>query len=355
MRVVAMALAMSCLAAGGLSAGSSAAPGPKGFTDGAWTGQFVWIASVQYPDATGKADAGGSFEVAFSGGVPDGTFDFLADGSGKTTDASAQLFLSVGGTIGGNAELPYLVGTGAVVLGTAQAEGIPDPIPFEFSLSADELDPFELDIRQAGCSYVSGDFAAQIAQTDAVVTSTGGSFSATTAKWSAFRSGSAGATSEEQLTLLHQLVGDGIALGLEIDTGSVDTTALQSLIDRANHFASGIDRNTACGIGNDEHFSTAIAGVMAELLSKMIAKSELFTAEEFQSAIVAGIAAGVLGSSAGSEGQQLTTELSDVLLVKLTDAIATADQAAMFAVALAAAAIGDSQLAQKAIDEADKI
>lgn len=328
---------------------ASAEPtGPPGFTDGTWTGTMVWVASIQYPDVYGSGNAGGDFEVTFAGGTPAGAFTFSGAGFGSTPDAKANLTLSGSGSVAGSAEQPVLLGESMSVSGVVNVPEYGD-FPVDLTLGAAEMDPLELDVRHAGCEFVSGDFQAQIAQLDATVSSTGGSLSVPQAFWSAVRTGSAGATTPEQLVLINQMVTDGVALGLKIDDGTFDAAGLQNLLEQAATFAAGIERNAACGIGNAAHFSSVVAGVVTELLLKMIGKADLFTAEQFQSAVVAGIAAGVLGANSGEEGTKITQQLLDVLLVKLTEAIADNDIDALFAVAFAAGALGDSELAKEAL------
>ncbi len=342
--VVAAALALSAS-----TSTSGAAADPAGFTDGRWSGTVVWVTSVQFPEAFASNSAGGTFDVTFSGGIPDGSFDWLADASGDTADASADLVLSVTGSVDGNAELPLLLAADATVSGTVTADAFPDPIPVDFALDTAGIPPFPLDVRHAGCTFVSGDLDAEIGQLSGQVGTAGGSLDVARASWSAVRTGSAGATTPEQRAVLDELVSDGIEIGLEIDDGSFDPAELEALVERAGTFASSIERNSDCGIGDASHFSTAVAGVVADLLLKMIANADKLSADDFARAIAAGVAAGVLGSNGGAAGDQVASQLLDILASKLTDAIGAGDQAAMLSIADAAGTLGDTDLATEAL------
>ena len=328
---------------------SSAAP-PPGFVDGTWGGTVVWVASVQFPEAFGSSSAGGAFDVKFSGGVPDGAFEFLADGSGDTDDASADLILSVIGTVGGTAELPTLVAAAATVSGTVTADAAPAPIPVNFDIDAASMTPFSLDVRHASCTFASGNLDAEVSQLSGQVSGAGGTLDVARASWSAVRTGSTGATTPEQREVLNQLVTDGIDIGLDIDGGFFDPADLEELMAGASAFASSITRNSDCGIGDAAHFSTVVAGVMADLLVKMIANADWLSADDFAQAIIAGVAAGALGSNAGADGDQLASQLLDILAAKLTAAASTGDRDAMLAIAFAASTLGDTTLAALALE-----
>ncbi len=310
---------------------------------------MTWVASVQYPGAYGSATSGGTFDVTFSGGVPDGIFQYVADASGDSTDASADLIFTALGNVGGSAELPTLVASEATVTGSVTATELPGPTPVSFTLGAGDMTPIPLDVRQAGCSFVSGDLEAQIAQQSGLVESGGGSLDVDRAFWSAVRTGSAGATTPEQIALLNELVNDGTAIGVQLDNQVFDPAALDDLIDRAASFAASIKRNSDCGIGDAAHFSSAVADVVADLLRKMIANDDWLTAEQYNRAIIAGVAAGVLGANANAEGQQLTSQLLDILLYKLEDAVAAGDRDTMLTIAFAASTLGNDALSAQAL------
>lgn len=337
---VALALVTSTL--------SSAAPS-AGFPDGTWGGTIVWVASAQFPEAFASSRAGGIFDVTYSGGIPDGAFDFLADASGDTTDASADLILSVSGTVEGTAELPMLVAADANVSGTVTADGFPEPIPVALGLDTGRMVPFVLDVRRAGCTFVSGNLDAEISQLTGQVSGAGGTLDVARASWSAVRTGSEGATTPEQRAVLDQLVNDGITIGLEVEGGYFDPDELEGLMSRASAFASSIKRNADCGIGDADHYSTAVAGLIADLLVKMIASADWLSAEDFAQAISAGIAAGVLGSNGGVPGDKLASQLLDILVIKLAEAVGADDRTAMLIIAHAAGSLGDTALSSKAM------
>lgn len=325
---------------------------PPRFADGSWKGTMVWVGSVALPSAAASGGSDGQFDATFAGGLPSGSFSFTGTGQGSSSSVTATLSITVHGSIEGTAEAPLLVGSSGSMSGTAYSSGIEVPIDVPL---AGSLGSAPLTIVHADCDMVTGNFSAQIDTLAEQVGSMGGSLDISEAKWFAKRSGTDGATDADQLQVANQLVTDGMAIVASIELGTFDAAALQDLLHRSANFAASIEHNADCGIGDEGHFSSVVAGVVTDVLNAMLDRADSFTAAQFQSATVAGLAAGVLGSGSGESGAQLRTKLLDAFLVKLTQAIADGDQDAMFAVAVAAGALHDTELAAQALAEAEKV
>lgn len=337
-----------------LVAASASAAAPPGFVDGQWEGTMVWEASVKFPDAAGSGVSSGSFSVQFSGGIPTGEFTYTADGSGETPDARAEIVLTGSGAFGGTASEPVLLPQSGQVTGTVDVFGV-DTFPVEVTFGAGDFTDLPLDITTAGCSFATGLFTTQIARLDETIGGIGGSFIVPRAHWSANRVGEGGATSADQMATLNQLVADGVAISLAIDDGTYDAAALRQLLRRAEEYAAGISRNASCGIDSPGHFTTAVAGVVTEILTKMVANEELFDAQQFWSAVLAGVESGAVGSNAGPAGEALTLDLRNALWSKFSAAVAGANAVDLYAIHYAALSLGDEELAGEALNEASKL
>ncbi len=335
--------------------GPANATGPAGFVDGTWQGAMVWEASATFTDAIGSGKGSGQFNATFAGGIPTGDFSFSAPNAlGVTPEATAKVDIDVAGGFSGTATDPVLAPVSGSIVGSVDVDGF-GSVPVAIPLGAADLAVVPLDITIAGCVISSGTFTTQIAASAAVVASAGGTLTVHRAFWSALRVSQQGAASADQLAALDQLVADGVQMSMAIDAGTYDPSALRALLRRAEEFAEGIPRNASCGIATPGHFSTAIAGVVTELLVKMVAHEDLFDVQQFWSAILAGVQAGALGSSAGPAGQQLQTDLKNVLGSKFTAAAAAGNKQDLITLHLAATTLGDQELAKQALAEADKL
>ena len=342
----------------GLIAGSTvhAADGPSGFVDGEWTGGMVWDASVQFPLAFGSATSTGQFTMQFTGGVPTGSFYYLVpNGTGDTNDASAEVTFESAGVVEGSADETVLVATSGRVFGSVQVVGYADPFPVDFTMGSGDFDSVPLDFVTVSCSVVTGVFTTRIAEIDAVVSGGGGSLSVQRANWVATRVGEGGATPDDQNEAISQLVGDGLKIANGIDDGTFDAGALEALLRRAEEFTSSIARNKTCEIETPGHFTTAIAGVIADILNRMANHEQKFDIYQFTAAITAGVEAGVFGASSGPAGAALATKINDVLGSKFSAAVAAGNEADLLAVYVAAVLMGNDQLAADALDEASKL
>jgi len=347
-----MTLGLAGAVAASASTVRAGADDPPRFADGSWKGTMVWAGKVALPSASASGGSDGQFDVTFAGGLPSGTFSFTGNGQGSSATATATLSITVNGSVEGTADSPQLVGSSGSISGTAYTSGFEVPIDIPL---AGSLGSAELTITHADCDMVTGNFYPQVDALAEQVAAMGGSLDISEAKWFAKRAGSEGATDADQLQVADQLVTDGLAIVTAIDLGTFDAAALEDLLHRANQFALSIEHNADCGIGDEGHFSSVVAGVVTDVLNAMLDHPDSFTAAQFQWATIAGLGAGVLGSGSGASGAELRTKLLDVFLVKLTEAIANGDQDAMYYIAVVAGVLGDKELALQAKTEATKL
>lgn len=331
------------------------ARGPDGFVDGEWRGVMVWEATANFDEAVGSGTGSGGFTITFTGGTPDGTFSFAAPNAiGKTADATAVLDLIVDGTVDGTPTQPVLAPVTGLVAGSVLVDGV-GIVPVDFTLGAGDLMAMPLDVTAPGCTATSGTFATAIANTEAVVGSAGGTLNVQRAFWSAVRIGEGGAAWEDQIAALNELVTDAVRLAAEIDAGTFDAVELRAVLQRAAEFDFSLPRNESCGISTPGHTSTVVAGVMTELLTRMVANESLFGVQDFFQAILAAVQAGALGSNAGPVGQALEVQLQNVLGSKLADAVAGGNKQDLLMIHLVALTLNDDALAAEALAEANKL
>ena len=330
-------------------------PSFPAFADGRWYGVFSWDSTVEFDVALGETKSSGNFSLTFQGGLPTGEYTWVTNEAVGTTDeARADLTISSTGVFSGRAESPLLVPSSLSVTGQVEVFGI-DTFPVEFSVGAGDLVTVPLDIVRAGCTSVSGNFTTRVTEFGEQVSGLGGSVSVQKARWSAIRTGDTGTSQPEQAATIEKLLADGKEIADGIDKGTFDHDALSFLIFRAEQIANAIKRNDECNIANPGLFMTVVAGVVVDILSRMVANRTLFDIEDFRVAVVAGVESGAIGASAGPSAAQLTTDIKNALREFFAAAAAISSVQDLADVATVALVLGDDELVALVIAELNKL
>lgn len=220
------------------------------FPDGTWMGFLSMDASAVFVTPVGDVDTRyvvqGGFDTTSSGGSHTGEWSLFVDtyltaSDGFTTDARA---IAVGPLAGSGS-----TATLELDLVSASSDGV------EFTFTAEELPTpggGDLTVRRASCSSVSGDWTIDFNGQLLV-----GSFTALPA-------GSGGADAAEAV---NGFIDRGQALLNDIQTGTVDESALQNLFAQADDLTTTHLGASGCDSGSDR---SRHSGVATELINSIM-------------------------------------------------------------------------------------
>ncbi len=316
------------------------------FSDGHWSGTVHYRTKLTAEGIDANSLASGGFDVTWAAGVPEG--NFFADGSADSTidsDTTGSFQISYAGQFAGTPVVPTVQGAGLTIFGQVTTQGL--TVPVDLTLGPGELGSFNIDIRSATCIAVSGDFASAIAAANDIL---GGSATLTAqlAMWSAIRTGDGASLTEVQNSTLNDLLTAADEFELAAAAGTFDSAKLLDLLHQAEQFTYSLERNADCGRASPGSYNTVLSGMIIRIVDAMIGNAGAFDASDWQAAVLAAVAAGTLGTGSGPSGAALAAKVTPILQGVLDVAIADANAADMFAIALAAKAMGAEALYNEA-------
>lgn len=327
--------ALAAAAAVVATAPASGQDGGAAIPDGDWQGVFVYSAALDFDaGVAGDTSGTGRLTMTVTGGqVTGGTFAFSAsttitiEGGGGT----AQL-VSEGGTITGPAGAPLATPGDLQMTGEFSTNGI--TVPVAVTIPATELSGLVLAVDAAGCDRVSGDMSQELTETfeefDVAVPRL-------EFRWSAVRAGADDAT----LDALGTELGELDKLVAAAARGDLDPAALGDVLGRADEIAGDLPATGGCDAGT---FSTPLSGGVADLLAQLVDPPGEATGGQLWAAVNAGVRTGVL-----RPGSPLASQVADALAARLD---AGADAIEAYSIHLAARAVGDDDLAARALEAA---
>lgn len=318
----------------------------KAFSDGHWSGTVHYRTKLTGEGIDANSLASGGFDVTWAAGSPTG--NFFADGSADSTidaDTTGSFQVSYAGQFAGTPVAPTVQGAGLTIFGQVTTQGL--TVPIDLTLGPGELGTLSLDIRSASCVSVSGDFASAIAAANDIL---GGSATLTAqlAMWSAIRTGDGDSLTEVQNSTLNDLLTAADEFELAAAAGTFDSAKLFDLLHQAEQFTYSLERNEDCGRASPGSYNTVLSGMIVRIVEAMIGNAGVFDAFDWQAAVLAAVAAGVLGTGSGASGTALGAQLTPILQGVLDVAKTDANAADMFAIALAAKAMGATDLYNEA-------
>lgn len=194
-------------------------------------------------------------------------------------------------------------------------------------------------IDRVGCMVASGEIVYPpegLGQIDAV-----GTFRNLNSRWTAVMT--SGIDLDEERRIVESLATrvETMANALRVDGTPVDRRELLRLIGEAERRIAGLSAEAQCGTD----WATPLTGSLLSLLDAAVARPEVVTPLELEFMIGAAVRSGGLPTPTGN----LERSLAVVLERQLEAAVTAADRASIDAVFMAAVALGDRDLANRAL------
>jgi hypothetical protein len=338
---------VACLSASLVGTSAGAGREVSGFSDGEWSLTYVaeLEASGTLPsgsafDGNGSYHGHGGFRVR-GGTIVEGAFTgggfisvFVDAGTGTS---NGELAIVAEGTFGGAAGRPFLDGS-FVMRGSFSIAS--DLISLTVPVSQTWTDQYPLDIYEATCEWVTGEWTAQIRNEGAAAA---GISASGPAYFSAFR-----LTADEVEPFradVEALVADVDAffgIPLPADPAALDAwhNSLLDLLARAEHLIGAIPVLSECG-GREAgaHFTSLLEAEIRSLLGRAVASfagvggTPAVRAALLADLASAGYRSGAIGTgSSWDDALELEADLQAAMDALLTEAIAAGDTAAIEAI-----------------------
>lgn len=303
---------------------------------GTWEGYLSVVWSVKF-----DADASGSF-VFYSGRGPmlfesvggdlQGGFQYVANGlvipgaGSPFTDRVAGASISTEGKIRSGIDdvrLQDIVGN-VTVAGNTVTFG-----PTTGTLTIDRV----------GCVTAGGKVVIPPEATGAI--DAVGTFDTIQASWTAALSSGVG-LEEEQLIIERLSAGlFELADAIRLDGTALDRRLIIDRVTQAELRLAGLSGEAVCGA----NWTTPLWGALVALLEAAVANPDAVSASDLEFLVSTAVRTGALPSSDG----ELETALAEILGAKLDAAIAAGDRVSIDAVFMAAVALGERPLGERAL------
>jgi hypothetical protein len=280
--------------------------------------------------------------VAPDGAVVNGVWDWAGEISSAAEGVEGTFAYTASGPLAGSGARVEMTGS-IHVTGSVRVQGNDYPIEQDMA-AAGAFSP-----SSASCTVVSGDLATegrQLQAAEGIATNVTGPFTAHRIEDPGDESV---AGFEETFTELVMTAQNLLA------TGQPPAADVVAFVERAEDFYTNLYASVQCPGGTPNllpgHQKFAyFAELVGQLLVVMLADPSGYSASDIHTLTIAAIRIGVVGSSAPDPqlAEQVRSSLLDALTAKLVDAQAAQNQGDCAIVALAATAIGFTELATEA-------
>jgi hypothetical protein len=316
------------------------------FADGSYTGTLVYTGQLSYSVGTAVGSGNGPLTMIVNAGTVGVGSGFTFNGAATSAapGASAVLNATITGIVDGPSEKPVLRGESGTFTGTAMAGGI--SVPISFSAGAAELMPASMNIDDASCTLVTGDFV----QEYGAALSAQGISNSLYGRFSAVRTGDAPFPQQPEV-IMAELLAQASELAQGVLTTGLDAPRLLMVVEQAEDFSTSLAKNTDCGfIEQADAFNVVITSVIRDLLELVTQDPEKFSVPELFELLTIGVRVGAIGEGAldQAKSDKILADFQDVVADRLTTAIAEKDSDEIHEIFVLATAMGWKQVASKA-------
>lgn len=287
------------------------------FSEGQWMGLMMLSGTVAAPGGIVlTSNYEGTMDFSSAAGVLNGTFNAVGNTVMTGPEISGTGVITIPGVIQGPADTLDMLPSSMTIDGTVTAAGT--TVSQAQTLGPGELENIRVILISGTCTGMFGDWETPASANIA----SGGASPSLIGSWYAWRTGDLMETDADAYReAVANLITDMTLFRLDSEiAGAVDFYRLNQLLIQAEDLDHALRRDDACGGAIAGSHTSLAADMVAQLIEFAIEHPELFTTQDLNRLITAGVRTGVIGAGATNPAyaDSLEARLSGILNSRAT-------------------------------------